>query len=442
MSRHVFFATVVAALGALLFGFDTAVIAGTTAWLTAVFRLNEAQLGFTVASALIGTILGSIAVGRPSDMFGRRRILYALAIFYVISPIGCALAQNWWMFLLFRFLGGLAIGGTSVVAPLYIAEIAPARYRGRLVAVTQLNIVLGILVAYLSNYIIGTLGLGANECRWMYGVSALPAIAFLGMLFSTPESPRWLVARGRVDEARLVLQRCGADAINVDQTIDDIQKSLHMEHLSLKEPFFIKKYMRPITLAVIFAVFSQLSGINSVLYYTGYIFEKAGASKTSALLQSVIIGLTLLVFTVMAMLIIDRVGRRRLMKIGVLGYILSLSVTAYAFYTQTGGALLLIGLLVFVASHAFGVGAVIWVFIGEIFPNLVRARGMALGCFAHWVMCAAITWTFPMIARQSGGHAFAFYAAMMVLLLVWVFRVMPETKGVPLEEIQRRMGIA
>ncbi len=441
MSKHVFFATIVAALGALLFGFDTAVIAGTTAWLTAVFHLNEAQLGFTVASALIGTILGSIAVGRPSDMFGRRRILYALAIFYVASPIGCSLAGNWWVFLLFRFLGGLAIGGTSVVAPLYITEIAPAKYRGRLVAVTQLNIVLGILVAYLSNYIIGSLGLGANECRWMYGVSAFPAIAFLGMLFSTPESPRWLIAAGRVEEARSVLCKCGADSGNVEQAIEDIQKSLNIEHLNLKESLFDKKYFKPITLAVTFAVFSQLSGINSVLYYTGYIFEKAGASKASALLQSVIVGLTLLVFTVMAMMIIDRVGRKRLMIFGVIGYIASLSATAYAFYTQAGGALLLIGLLVFVASHAFGVGAVIWVFIGEIFPNLVRARGMALGCFAHWVMCAVITWTFPMIAKQSGGHAFAFYAAMMVLLLLWVFKVMPETKGVPLEEIQRRMGM-
>jgi MFS transporter, SP family, xylose:H+ symportor len=441
MSRHVFFATVVAALGSLLFGFDTAVIAGTTGWLTAVFGLNEAQLGFTVASALIGTILGSIIVGRPSDKYGRRRTLYSLAILYIISPIGCALAWNWWMFLFFRFLGGLAIGGTSVVAPLYIAEIAPARYRGRLVAVTQLNIVLGILVAYLSNYIISGLDLGVNECRWMFGVSAFPAIAFLGMLFSTPESPRWLVARERVEEARSVLRKCGADSNNVDQTIKDIQKSLTIEHLSLKEPLFTGKYRKPITLAVVFAVFSQLSGINSVLYYTGYIFEKAGASKTSALLQSVVVGLTLLIFTVMAMTIIDRVGRKRLMIVGVIGYIVSLSATAYAFYAQTGGAMLLIGLLVFVASHAFGVGAVIWVFIGEIFPNLVRARGMALGCFAHWVMCAVITWTFPMIAKQSGGHAFAFYAVMMALLLVWVFRVMPETKGVPLEEIQRRMGI-
>jgi SP family xylose:H+ symportor-like MFS transporter len=441
MSRHVFFATIVAALGALLFGFDTAVIAGTTKWLVAEFHLNEAELGFTVASALIGTILGSIAVGRPSDMYGRRKILYALALLYVVSPIGCALSWNWWVFLFFRFLGGLAIGGTSVVAPLYIAEIAPARYRGRLVAVTQLNIVLGILVAYLSNFIIGGLDLGANECRWMFGVSAFPAVMFMGMLFSTPESPRWLIAKGWVEQARSVLHKCGTDSSTVDQAIEDIQESLHMEHLSLQERLFTGKYLKPVSFGVIFAAFSQLSGINSVLYYTGYIFEKAGASKTSALLQSVIVGLTLLVFTVSAMAIIDRAGRKRLMVFGVIGYILSLSATAFAFYTQSSGELLLIGLLVFVASHAFGVGAVIWVFIGEIFPNLVRARGMALGCFVHWVMCAAITWTFPMIAEQSGGHAFAFYAAMMVLLLFWVIRFMPETKGVPLEEIQRQLGI-
>jgi SP family xylose:H+ symportor-like MFS transporter len=441
MKRNVILATVVAALGALLFGFDTAVIAGTTEWLKSEFQLSPAALGLTVASALMGTILGSIAVGRPSDVLGRRGILYALAILYVISPLGCALAWNWWAFLAFRFLGGLAIGGTSVVAPLYISEISPAQYRGRLVAVTQLNIVLGILVAYLSNYIIGGLHLGANECRWMYGVSAVPALAFMAMLFSTPESPRWLIARRRVDEARVVLLNCGTDSGSVDQAIEDIQKSLDLEHLSLQEPLFIRKYRKPIALAVLFAVFSQLSGINSVLYYTGFIFEKAGAGKASALLQSVIVGLTLLVFTVAAMAIIDRVGRKRLMVIGAIGYILSLSATAYAFYTGTGGLFLLAGLLVFVASHAFGVGAVIWVFIGEIFPNLVRARGVALGCFAHWVMCAAITWTFPMIAEKSGGHVFAFYAAMMALLLAWVVKVMPETKGVPLEEIQRRMGI-
>lgn len=441
MSLNVILATVVAALGALLFGFDTAVIAGTTEWLKSEFGLSAAALGLTVASALMGTILGSIAVGRPSDTLGRRGILYALAILYIVSPIGCALARSWEMFVFFRFLGGLAIGGTSVVAPLYIAEISPARYRGRLVAVTQFNIVAGILIAYLSNYIIGGLNLGVNECRWMYGVSAFPAVAFLGMLVFTPESPRWLMARGRVEEARAVLQKCGTDSGNVEQAIQDIENSLDMEHLSLREPLFVRKYMKPIALAVAFATFSQLSGINSVLYYTGYIFEKAGAAKASALFQSVIVGLTLLVFTVAAMTVIDRIGRKRLMVIGTIGYIVSLIATACAFYTGTGGILLLGSLLLFVASHAFGVGAVIWVFIGEIFPNRVRSRGVALACFAHWVMCAAITWTFPMIAEHAGGHAFAFYAAMMVLLLIWVLKVMPETKGVPLEQIQRRMGI-
>jgi sugar porter (SP) family MFS transporter len=324
---------------------------------------------------------------------------------------------------------------------MYIAEISPAKFRGRLVAITQFNIVLGILLAYLSNYIIGNLHLGASEWRWMFGVMALPSALFFCLLFVTPQSPRWLIARGRLEEARAVLQQCGSAPDGVMDEIREIQVSLDVQHHTLEEPFFCRKYLKPILLAVAIAAFNQLSGINALIYYTAHIFSMAGASAQSALFQSVIIGFTNLVFTMVAMTIIDHFGRRRLMLAGSIGYIVSLSAAAYAFYTNTGGKLLLVSLLVFIASHAFGQGAVIWVFISEIFPNRVRARGQALGSFTHWVMAAAISWTFPMIAAKSGGHTFAFYAVCMVGQLFWVWWVMPETKGISLEQIQKHLGI-
>lgn len=433
---------IVAALGGLLFGFDTAVISGTTDWLRTVFGLSNFMLGFTVASALIGTIIGSISVGKPADAFGRREVLFILASLFFVSALGCGMAWGWGMFLAFRFIGGLAVGGASVVSPLYIAEISPAQYRGRLVAITQFNIVLGILLAYLSNYVIGTLHLGANECRWMFGVMAVPAAAFFLLLFGTPQSPRWLLAKGREDEARTVLLKCGTDTGNVEEEIKDIKASLDLKHYTLAEPFYQAKYLRPIMLAVAIAAFNQLSGINALIYYTSHIFKMAGYDKTDALLQSVVIGFTNLIFTIAAMTVIDHFGRRKLMLVGSVGYIVSLSAAAYSFYTGTAAKLLLISLIVFIASHAFGQGAVIWVFICEVFPNRVRARGQALGSFVHWVMAALISWTFPIIAAQSGGHTFAFYAICCVGQLIWVILVMPETKGISLEKIQQKMGIA
>lgn len=431
----------VAALGGLLFGFDTAVISGTTDWLKREFALSNFTLGFTVASALLGTIVGSITVGRPADRIGRRGVLFALAIMYFVSALGCAAAWDWWSFMSFRFLGGLAVGGASVVSPMYIAEISPARLRGRLVAITQFNIVLGILLAYLSNYVIGRLNLGANEWRWMFGVMALPSAVFFLLLFLILQSPRWLIAAGRVEEARRVLQKCGTDAGTLEDEVRDIQESLDLQHHTLKEPFFCRKYRKPILLAVAIAAFNQLSGINALIYYTTHIFRMAGAGTQSALLQAVIIGLTNLVFTMAALSVIDHFGRRRLMLVGSFGYILSLGASAYAFYTNTGGSLLLASLLVFIASHAFGQGAVIWVFISEIFPNRIRARGQALGSCTLWIMAAAISWTFPMFAARSGGHTFAFYALCMIGQLAWVWFAMPETKGVSLEQIQKRLGI-
>jgi len=445
--KFVVFSAIVAALGGLLFGFDTAVISGTTQWLQDVYDLNSFWLGFTVASALIGTIIGSIIAGKLADNYGRRYILFNLAIFYFVSALGSALAWEWFSFLFFRFIGGLAVGGASVVSPMYIAEISPAKYRGRLVAVTQFNIVLGILLAFFSNYIISGFNLGPTEWRWMFGVEALPSAAFFFLLFLNPRSPRWLVAKGYLEEARNVLNRCGTDTGSVEEEIDDIQKSLDLDHHSLKEPFFKGRYIKPILLAVAIAMFNQLSGINALMYYAPYIFKMAGAAAESALLQTVAIGGTNLILTMAALLVIDHFGRKKLMLIGSVGYIISLGVTAWAFYTygtdfnSTGSAVVLIGLLVFIASHAFGQGAVIWVFISEIFPNRVRARGQALGSFTHWFMAAAISWTFPMFAEVSGGHTFAFYTICMIGQLFWVLFIMPETKGISLEHIQKKLGI-
>jgi SP family xylose:H+ symportor-like MFS transporter len=442
LNSYLLGSALVAALGGLLFGFDTAVISGTTEWLKNEFGLTDFTLGFTVATALIGTIIGSIVVGKPADSVGRRGVLFDLAIFYFVSAIGCAFAWSWGAFMVFRFLGGLAVGGASVVSPMYIAEISPAAYRGRLVAFTQFNVVLGILLAYLSNYVIGTLHLGATECRWMFGVMAAPAIVFFGLLFFTPQSPRWLLAKGRVGEAKSVLERCGTGRDNLDAEIHEIQASLDVQHHTMDESFFCAKYSKPIVLAVAIAAFNQLSGINALIYYTAHIFRMAGYGSTDALLQSVIIGFTNLVFTTAAMTVIDRLGRKNLMLVGSIGYIASLSAAAYSFYTGTGGKMLLASLVVFIASHAFGQGAVIWVFISEIFPNRVRARGQALGSFTHWIMAAAVSWTFPVIAAASGWMTFGFYALCMVGQLVWVLTVMPETKGISLEKIQKQLGIA
>lgn len=439
-------ASIIAALGGLLFGFDTAVISGTTDQLRDVFDLSSGLLGLTVASALIGTVLGALFAGKPSDVMGRRKSLMWVALLYFVSALGSALAWDWYSFLVFRLIGGLAVGGASVVSPLYIAEISPARMRGRLVAITQFNIVLGILVAYLSNYFVAQLELGATEWRTMFGIEAVPAAVFYLLMFATPRSPRWLVAQGRRDEAVAVLQSLGAPSVEAE--VQQIEESLALEHHSIQEPLFQAIYRQPILLAVAIATFNQLSGINALMYYAPQIFQMAGAGAESALLQAVAVGGTNLVFTMAALFLIDSFGRKKLMIVGSIGYIVSLAATAAAFYTYGtefdafGGTVVLVSLLVFIASHAFGQGAVIWVFLSEIFPNRVRARGHALGCFTHWFFAALISWTFPVIAEMSGGHTFAFYSCMMVLQLIWVWKVMPETKGIPLEEIQKKLGIA
>lgn len=437
--------SIIAALGGLLFGFDTAVISGTTDHLREVFELQGFGLGFTVASALIGTILGALFAGTPADLLGRRRTLIWIGFVYFVSAVGSAAAWDWYSFLVFRWLGGLGVGASSVVAPMYVAEISPARYRGRLVAITQFNITLGVFVAYMSNYGVAQMDYGAIEWRVMFGVEALPAAIFFALMFATPRSPRWLVARGRSDEAAKVLAMVGA--ADVQRELREIEESLRHTAESKQERVLQKKYHKPVLLAVAIATFNQLSGINALMYYAPHIFRMAGAGTDSSLAQAVMVGSTSIVVTMVALLVIDRLGRCKLMVVGSIGYIVSLAATAAAFYTygteftEFGGTVVLASLLVFITSHAFGQGAVIWVYLSEIFPNRVRAKGQALGSFTHWLFAALISWTFPVIAEVSGGHAFAFYSSMMVLQLLWVLKVMPETKGVPLEEIQKRLGI-
>ena len=429
--------SVVAALGGLLFGFDTAVIAGTTHALTLKYELSPGLLGMTVAVALLGAIIGAMSAGIPGERFGRRNSLRLLAVLYLASALGCAFAWGWYPLVFFRFLGGLGIGGSSVLGPMYIAEIAPAKWRGRLVGLFQFNVVFGILLAYFSNYIIALMHFGATEWRWMLGVASVPAALFLVMLFGIPQSPRWLVEKRRVDEARTVLQQVGEQ--NLEQELKDILESMHLERA--REPLFTRKYRLPIFLAVTIGMFNQLAGINAILYYLNDIFARAGFSALSGDIQAVAVGATNLLFTVIAMSMIDRVGRRRLLLIGSVGTAACLGGVAAIFFTSAHENLLVWLLMGYIAFFAFSQGAVIWVYISEVFPNRVRAKGQSLGSFSHWFMNAIISWTFPLIAAASGAYPFVFFAAMMVLQFFVVLLFYPETKGVTLEDMQKKLGI-
>jgi len=432
--------TGVAALGGLLFGFDTAVIAGATHALTDAYQLSPTALGLTVASALWGTILGAIFAGIPGDRYGRRDSLRVMAILYIISALGCAFAWDWYSLVCFRLIGGLGIGGSSVLGPMYIAEIAPAKWRGRLVGFFQFNVVGGILLAYLSNYLMGLASFGASEWRWKLGVSAVPAIVFFLLLFGIPRSPRWLAKKGRTAEARDVLVEIGEE--NVDAELRDIVASIDADHGHADEPLFQRKYLLPIFLAVSIGMFNQLSGINAILYYLNDIFAKAGFSKVSGELQAVAIGATNLLFTMIAMSVIDKLGRKTLLLVGAVGTALCLAGVAYIFSTAQHEDWLVWLLVGYIAFFAFSQGAVIWVYLGEIFPNRVRAKGQSLGSTTHWVMNAIISGVFPVLAARSGAVPFVFFSLMMVVQLIVVWLVYPETKGVTLEEMQKKLGIA
>ncbi len=429
--------TVVAGLGGLLFGFDTAVIAGATSALTDQFHLSSTLLGITVSSALWGTTIGAIFAGIPGDRYGRRDSLRVLAVLYLVSSLGCALAWDWYSLIFFRIIEGLAIGGSSVLGPMYIAEIAPARLRGRLVGFFQFNVVFGILLAYLSNYLIGLLGLGPTEWRWKLGVAAAPALFFMIMLIGIPRSPRWLVSKGRVDEARQTLRAVGED--DYETELQNIVTSVQADQALGNEPLFSMKYKLPIFLAISIGMFNQLSGINAILYYLNDIFARAGFSKVSGDLQSVAVGGTNLLFTMLAMSIIDKVGRKTLLLIGSVGTAVCLAGVAYIFLSKEHGDLLVWLLIGYIAFFGFSQGAVIWVYISEVFPNAVRAKGQSLGSSSHWIMNALIAAVFPLMAARSGGFPFVFFTAMMVLQFFVVLFIYPETKGVTLEQMQTRM---
>jgi len=432
--------TVVAALGGLLFGFDTAVISGTTGALRQTFQLSPGMLGITVASALWGTVIGSMLAGFPGDRLGRRDSLRLMAILYFVSALGCAGAWNWPSLVAFRFIGGLGIGGSSVLGPMYIAEIAPAKLRGRLVGLFQFNVVFGILVAYFSNYLIGLQGFGVSEWRWELGVTAIPAALFFLMLFGIPRSPRWLVKKGRVAEARTVLQMTGEE--NFEQELQEIVESIRVEEMQAGERLFSRMHLFPIFLAVSIAMFNQLSGINVILYYLNDIFAHAGFSKVSGNLQAVAVGGTNLIFTMVAMSVIDRIGRKTLLLVGSVGTAACLAGVSAIFFTARNENLLVWLLIGYIAFFAFSQGAVIWVYLSEVFPNTVRAKGQSLGSFTHWIMNALISGTFPLMAASSGGYPFVFFSLMMVAQFFVVLFVYPETKGVSLEEMQKKLELA
>jgi SP family xylose:H+ symportor-like MFS transporter len=448
MNALVLRSAIVAALGGLLFGFDTAVISGTTQDLERVYQISGFTLGFTVATALIGTVVGALIAGPPVDRYGRKKVLFAIGILYLVGALGTGLVSNLVLFQIFRFLGGVGVGVASVVAPIYTAEIAPPRYRGRLVGLVQFNIVLGILLAYLSNAIIEATLPEDIAWRWMFLVMAFPAIVFFLLVFTVPETPRWLFQVGRRDEAVEVVQRTTSSREDAEFEIREIEEALAAQHGQTKVPFFTRRNRKVILLAFAIAAFNQLSGINAILYYAPDIFRMAGAGESAALLQSVGIGLVNLVVTMAALTVIDKIGRRKLMLIGSIGYLVSLGSLAVIFFAYDGqfsgfsSVLVLIGLVVFIAAHAFGQGSVIWVFISEIFPNSIRGRGQSFGSLTHWVFAAAVSYAFPGIAAAlGGGMAFTLFFLCMVGQLIWVLRVMPETRGVPLEEMEAALGI-
>jgi len=428
------------ALGGLLFGFDTAVIAGTTHALSEHFVLSPFELGFTVSIALWGTVLGAMGAGAIGQRIGSRSTLRIMAVLYVLSALGCALAWSWPVFLIARFLGGIGIGGSSVLGPVYIAELAPPQYRGRLVGLFQINIVVGILLAYFSNFFITSLHLGMLEWRWEFGVAALPAVLFLLMLFGIPHSPRWLVTQGRVDEARKTLVIIGTPEPETE--LEAIVASIHLDSSSRKEPLFKRKYRVPILLAITIAAFNQLSGINAVLYYLNDIFVSAGFSRLSGALQAVVVGAVNLVATLLAMTLIDKLGRKALLLIGCVGMTVGLSGVAAIFFTGRWHGALIYFVTGYTASFALSSGSVIWVYMSEIFPTRVRAKGQALGSTVLWVMNGIISLVFPLLAAKSATLPFVFFAVVMAAQFFVTLFFFPETKGLSLEELQKKLHLS
>jgi SP family arabinose:H+ symporter-like MFS transporter len=447
MKKQIFLWSITSALAGFLFGFDTVVISGAEQKIQALWGLSAGLHGFAIGSALYGTVLGALLGAWPTDFFGRKKTLIFIGALYIISALGCALANNVAVFIIARVLGGFGIGVSTVAAPLYISEIAPPKYRGRLAGMFQFNIVFGIMVAFASNWLLS--GIGENAWRWMLGVAAFPSLVYTLMCFGIPESPRWLIARRGDRNAGLeVLRLIEPDASPAKIMADADAIAAASTDRASAGGFWTRQLRLPILLAFFVAFFNQLSGINAVLYFAPRIFEMTGLGEKAALLQSVGIGVTNLLFTFVGLWLIDRLGRRTLLFIGSFGYIISLGLTAWAFFTQHY-SIVPVCIFAFIGAHAVGQGAVIWVFIAEIFPNRHRAKGQTLGSTTHWAFAALLSTAFPIVIELShakenpphAGYIFMFFCFMMVLQLIWVKTMVPETKGVPLEEMQRKLGI-
>lgn len=431
MNKKIVLWSIAVGLGGLLFGMDVAVISGAEKTIQQLWKLSSWMHGTAIAMALYGTAVGAAFGNIPANKIGRKKSLLWIGVLFLLSSIGAALAPEIWSFMFFRFVSGLSIGASSVVAPVYISEIAPAKYRGRLVISFQLNVVAGILLAYFSNYLLQGVG-GSNDWRWMLGIVAIPSALFSLTMLAVPETPRWLLLfKNDETRARAILAITEDD---IDQTIQDIKKSA----TQTKTALFNKQFYKPLLLAFLLATFNQLSGINAIIYFAPRVFEMAGLAKAAAFLGTVGIGVVNLAFTILGWSLIDKFGRRTLMYIGSVGYIVSLSLIAWAFHTGTNDFIVYYVFL-FIAAHAIGQGAVIWVFISEIFPNAVRAAGTSFGSLTHWVWAALVAQVFPFFANNIGGtYIFGFFAGMMVLQLLFVWRMMPETKGVALEDMDKQ----
>lgn len=430
--------SIIVALGGFLFGFDTAVISGVEKTIQSIFELTPIEHGFTMSSALIGTVVGAFLASKPVDKYGRKPILFVIALLYLLSAIGCALAFNAYSLIFFRLIGGIGVGASSVVAPMYISEISPAKIRGQMTAAFQVNVILGILSAYVSNYCL--YGMSEHAWRFMLGIAGVPALVFLLLLFAVPESPRFLIMKGEIDQAKFILNKIGD--VDIDGIIQSVQKQL-LECQQINRKLFVKVNKKAIIVAFLVAMFNQFSGINAILYYAPRIFEQSGLSSTDSLLQSIAIGLMNFIFTFIGFLLIDRVGRRKLLIGGSIGMSICLTIISYMFFTQTfGGFLLLIIMLLYIAFFGMSTGAVIWVLISEIFPNTIRGKGQAFGSLTHWLFAALITFSFPVIANTGYtglAFAFGFFAVMMVLQVFTAWLYIPETKGRTLEELSRNL---
>jgi MFS transporter, SP family, arabinose:H+ symporter len=441
MNGRIFFWSLTSALAGFLFGFDTVVISGAEKTIQALWGLSPDLHGVAMGSALYGTVVGSLIGGWPADRWGRKSTLLWIGVLYFVGAVGSALAPNVLVFIGARVIGGLGIGISTVVAPMYISEIAPAKQRGRLAGMFQFNTVFGIVVAYVSNWLLA--GVGQNAWRWMLGVAAFPSLLYALMCLGLPESPRWLLSRKGDREAALhVLQHAEPElsSAEVAAEADRILTASASERVATGR-FWTRSLRKPILLAILIAFFNQLSGINAILYYAPRIFEQTGLMTNDALKQSVWIGVTNLVFTFVGLWLIDQLGRRTLLYIGSFGYIISLGLVAWAFFTQHF-SIVPACIFGFIAAHAIGQGAVIWVFISEIFPNRNRAQGQTLGSSTHWIFAALLTTLFPeMVAAFRPGYIFSFFTGMMILQLIWVKTMVPETKGVPLEQIQYQLGV-